>query len=63
MKRVILTSIIALIASTAAFAQEAEVNQYGQKVNSYPVEATAQDGILVFQNSVTVCSCAVPVSQ
>ena len=50
MKKVILTSIIALIASTAAFAQEAEVNQYGQKVNSYPVEATAQDGILVFQN-------------
>ena len=50
MKRVILTSIIALIASTAAFAQEAEVNQYGQKVNSYPVDATVQDGIMVFQN-------------
>ena len=50
MKKVILTSIIALIASTAAFAQEAEVNQYGQKVNSYPVETTVQDGILVFQN-------------
>ena len=50
MKRVILTSIIALMASTAAFAQDAEVNQYGQKVNSYPVDATVQDGILVFQN-------------
>ena len=62
MKKVFI-SFFALIASIAAFAQEAEVNQYGQKVNSYPVEATAQDGILVFQNSVTVCSCAVPVSQ
>ena len=50
MKRVILTSIIALMASTAAYAQDAEVNQYGQKVNSYPVDATVQDGILVFQN-------------
>ena len=50
MKRVILTSIIALIASAAAFAQQAEVNQYGQKVNSYPVDATVQDGIMVFQN-------------
>ncbi|MBO5942111.1 MAG: hypothetical protein J6Q63_06015 [Bacteroidales bacterium] len=50
MKRVILTSIIALMASIAAFAQQAEVNQYGQKVNSYPVDATVQDGIMVFQN-------------
>ena len=50
MKKVILTSIIALMASTAAFAQQAEVNQYGQKVNSYPVEATVQDGIMVYQN-------------
>ena len=50
MKKVILTSIIALMASTAAFAQQAEVNQYGQKVNSYPVEATVPDGIMVYQN-------------
>ena len=26
------------------------MNQYGQKVNSYPVDATVQDGIMVFQN-------------
>ncbi|MBQ2112280.1 MAG: hypothetical protein II194_03540, partial [Bacteroidales bacterium] len=50
MKKVFLISLFALFASVAAFAQQAEVNQYGQKVNSYPVEATAQDGILVFQN-------------
>ena len=52
-------SLLALSASIAAFAQQAEtqeggaateVNQYGQKVNSYPAEATVQDGILVFQN-------------
>ena len=51
-------SLLALSASIAAFAQEAkpeggaavEVNQYGQKVNSYPATATVQDGILVFQN-------------
>ena len=52
-------SLLALSASIAAFAQQAqtqeggaatEVNQYGQKVNSYPVDATVQDGILVFQN-------------
>ena len=59
MKKVILMSLLALSASIAAFAQQAqtqeggaatEVNQYGQKVNSYPVDATVQDGILVFQN-------------
>ena len=50
MKKVLLVSLFALFASTAAFAQETEVNQYGQKVNSYPVDATVQDGILVFQN-------------
>ena len=50
MKKVFLVSLFALFASTAAFAQETEVNQYGQKVNSYPVDATVQDGILVFQN-------------
>ena len=50
MKKVFLVSLFALFASVAAFAQQAEVNQYGQKVNSYPVDATVQDGILVFQN-------------
>ena len=50
MKKVFLTSIFALLVSVVAFAQETEVNQYGQKVNSYPVDAAVQDGILVFQN-------------
>ena len=50
MKKVFI-SFFALIASIAAFAQEAEVNQYGQKVNSLPIDATVQDGILVFQNN------------
>lgn len=49
MKKVII-SLFAFFASMAAFAQEADVNQYGQKVNSYPVDAAVQDGILVFQN-------------
>ena len=50
MKKVFLVSLFAFFASMAASAQEADVNQYGQKVNSYPVDATVQDGILVFQN-------------
>ena len=50
MKKVFLVSLFALFASVAVFAQQAEVNQYGQKVNSYPIDATVQDGILVFQN-------------
>ena len=31
-------------------AQAQEVNQYGQQVDSKPVQTTVQDGILVFQN-------------
>ena len=49
MKKVFI-SLFALIASMTAFAQQTEVNQYGQKVNALPVNATVQDGILVFQN-------------
>ena len=49
MKKVFLISLFAFFA-TAAFAQEADVNQYGQTVESVPVEAKMQDGILVFQN-------------
>ena len=49
MKKVFI-SIFTLLVSVAAFAQETEVNQYGQKVNALPVSATVQDGILVFQN-------------
>ena len=49
MKKVFI-SLFALIASMTAFAQQTEVNQYGQKVNALPVSATVQDGILVFQN-------------
>ena len=53
MKKVLLISLLALSASITAVAQkaeEADVNQYGQKVESVPVEAKMQDGILVFQN-------------
>lgn len=34
-------------------AQAQEVNQYGQQVDSKPVQTTVQDGILVFQNKET----------
>ena len=54
MKKVLLISALALM-SIAAVAQQkddvqTEVNQYGQKVTATPVDATVQDGILVFQN-------------
>ena len=56
MKKVLLISLLALFAPLAAVAQylnaevETDVNQYGQKVTATPVDATVQDGILVFQN-------------
>lgn len=50
MKRVFLLAAVALASICGAQAQETEVNQYGQEVKSLPVEATIQDGILVFQN-------------
>ena len=55
MKKVFLLSALALSMSIAAVAQQndavqTDVNQYGQKVTSLPVEAVMQDGILVFQN-------------
>ncbi|MBQ8500079.1 MAG: hypothetical protein IJV84_07335 [Bacteroidales bacterium] len=55
MKKLFLLSALTLSMSIAAVAQQTEavqteVNQYGQKVDSYPIEATVQDGILVFQN-------------
>ena len=55
MKKVILLSALALSMSIAAAGQQndaaqTEVNQYGQKVTAVPVDATVQDGILVFQN-------------
>ena len=55
MKKVLLTSMFAFMATGAAMAQQSdavqtEKNQYGQIVNSVPVQANLQDGILVFQN-------------
>ncbi len=58
MKKVFLLSLLTLSMSIAASAQTAaqeadqalDVNQYGQTVESVPVEAQMQDGILVFQN-------------
>lgn len=46
-----MTLIAAALVCTAMSAQEeVELNQYGQAVNSVPVNAALQDGILVFQN-------------
>lgn len=53
MKKTLLSLALVLFAASA-FAEEptkqTEVNQYGQTVESIPVEASVQDGILVFQN-------------
>ncbi len=53
MKKVLI-SLLALSASVVAFAQQdgvtTDVNQYGQKVVSIPIQPQVQDGILVFQN-------------
>ena len=50
MKKLLLIAAAALASICGAQAQEAEVNQYGQKVTSLPINASVQDGILVFQN-------------
>ena len=50
MKKLFLLSALAMM-SFAATAQEPEVDHYGKKLEDvFPVEAEAQDGILVFQN-------------
>ena len=53
MKKVFLLSAALLAFAITAGAQEQEevqYNQYGQKVESLPIDARLQDGILVFQN-------------
>lgn len=50
MKKLLLIAAVAIASICSAQAQEAEVNQYGQKVSSLPINASVQDGILVFQN-------------
>ncbi len=50
MKRLLIVAAICCVSAFAATAQETDVNQYGQKVTSLPIEAQLQDGILVFQN-------------
>lgn len=50
MKKLLLIAAVALASICSAQAQTAEVNQYGQKVSSLPINASVQDGILVFQN-------------
>ena len=52
MKKFLIT-LSALCIATFAFAQQEEnvqYNQYGQKVESLPIDVRLQDGILVFQN-------------
>ncbi len=52
MKKTLLTAAVAVLALFSAAAQEGtDVNQYGQKVTSYPLKAQMQDGILVFKNA------------
>ena len=53
MKKVFLLSAALLAFAISAGAQnqeEVQYNQYGQKVESHPIDARLQDGILVFQN-------------
>lgn len=53
MKKVFLLSAALLAFAISAGAQnqeEVQYNQYGQKVESLPIDARLQDGILVFQN-------------
>ena len=53
MKKVFLLSAALLAFASCAGAQdqeEVQYNQYGQKVESLPIDARLQDGILVFQN-------------
>ena len=50
MKKLLLLAVVAFASICGAQAQEVTYNQYGQKVNAIPVTATAQDGVLVFQN-------------
>ena len=50
MKKLLLIAAIAVASICGAQAQETEVNQYGQKVTSLPINASVQDGILAFQN-------------
>lgn len=50
MKKLLLIAAVAVASICSAQAQDAEVNQYGQKVSSLPINASVQDGILVFQN-------------
>ncbi len=52
MKKLLTIAAMCCVAAFVGSAQEAEtdVNQYGQKVTSTPVQAQVQDGILVFQN-------------
>ena len=51
MKKLLLSlALVCFGVSAYAQAPEKSVNQYGQEVESLPVDATVQDGILVFQN-------------
>ena len=53
MKKLFLLSALAMMSFAATAQPEeaaTEVNQYGQTVKATPVDATVQDGILVFQN-------------
>lgn len=50
MKKLLVLAAVAVASICSANAQEVTLNQYGQEVKVTPVDATVQDGILVFQN-------------
>ena len=50
MRKLFTFAALALVTAASAFAQEEQYNQYGVKVNIDPLQAEAQDGILVLRS-------------
>ena len=50
MRKLFTLAALALLTAAAAFAQEEQYNQYGVKVSIDPLQAEAQDGILVLRS-------------
>lgn len=48
MKRLLITAAACCLGLSAAYAQKADVNQYGQTVQITPLSTEMQDGILVY---------------
>ena len=50
MRKLFTLAALALVTAASALAQEEQYNQYGVKVNIDPLQAEAQDGILVLRS-------------